>query len=327
MRGMRGAPARDTSDMLTALAPVKVATPPYNQIMPGLNQKYFYNKAFEQRQLSEGISKFLIDEPLAKNHTPESGANLARLANRLSLDSRVTDIRWMAYMLATITPESRELQAIQVALKTKDGSPRLDPKTRQPVTRTVNLWKMYDPASEIGKGHGLAYYEAVKVNALPDGTVEITEPDGDRFHVGTNGQLIAGKGFQPVTRRGSPSGGPLSKVYVDAPGTSQRYFGRGLVQLTWWNGYAATSAAMGWKLELLVDPDRMLDFEVSYEVMVRGMTTGIGYANNLTLGMYLSDSTTDYKGARAIINGKDRADEFAAIALRLETVLMDARQP
>ena len=185
----------------------------------------------------------------------------------------------------------------------------------------------YDPASEIGKGHGLAYYEAVKVNALPDGTVEITEPDGDRFHVGTNGQLIAGKGFQPVTRRGSPSGGPLSKVYVDAPGTPQRYFGRGLVQLTWWNGYAATSAAMGWKLELLVDPDRMLDFEVSYEVMVRGMTTGIGYANNLTLGMYLSDSTTDYKGARAIINGKDRADEFAAIALRLEAILMDARQP
>lgn len=295
--------------------------------MPGLNEKYFYNKSFDPQKLSEGITKFLIDEPLARNHTPESGANLAKVANRLALDARVADIRWMAYMLATVTPESREVQAIQRELKNKDGSPKLDPKTKLPMTKMVNLWKMYDPASEMGHGKGLAYHEAVKVNPLPDGSVEITEQDGDRFKVGESGALIGGKGYSTDTRRGSPSGGKVSKVFDDAAGVTLRYYGRGLVQLTWWNGYASTSAAMGWKLALLLDPEKMLDFDTSYEVMVRGMTTGIGYANGRTLRQYLNDTKTDYKAARAIINGSDRAGEFAAIAERLETALMDARQP
>jgi hypothetical protein len=69
----------------------------------------------------------------------------------------------------------------------------------------------------------------------------------------------------------------------------------------------------------------MLDFDTSYEVMVKGMTTGIGYANGRTLKQYLNDSETNYKSARAIINGKDRANEFADLAVALKAVLMDAR--
>jgi hypothetical protein len=148
------------------------------------------------------------------------------------------------------------LQAIQLELKNKDGTPKIAPKTKQPQTRTVNLWKMWDPANEMGKGRGLNYYEPVKVHELPDGTVEITEQDGNRFQVAIDGKVMPGKGLSDVDKRGSPTGGKISKAYDDAPGTPIRFFGRGLVQLTWWNGYASTSAAMGWKLALLLDPEK-----------------------------------------------------------------------
>jgi hypothetical protein len=72
--------------------------------MPGLNQKYFHDKGFDQKKLDVGIAAFMVNEPSAQNHTSDSAANLAKIVNRLAVDARVTDIRWMAYMLATVTP-------------------------------------------------------------------------------------------------------------------------------------------------------------------------------------------------------------------------------
>jgi hypothetical protein len=69
----------------------------------------------------------------------------------------------------------------------------------------------------------------------------------------------------------------------------------------------------------------MLEFDTSYEVVVVGMTTGIGYANGNKLSDYIDDAATDYKSARAIINGTDRAADIAKIALAAEAMLMDAR--
>jgi hypothetical protein len=157
-----------------------------------------------------------------------------------------------------------------------------------------------------------------------DGAV-ITEQDGQRFKVDLSGKFFIEKGTSAKATVGSPSGGKVSTKYTEAAGDEHQYYGRGLVQLTWWNGYAATSAAMGWQLDLLFSPEKMLNFDTSYEVMVVGMTTGIGYANGNKLSDYINDGSTDYKGARAIINGSDRAADIAGIALSLETMLMNAK--
>jgi hypothetical protein len=71
----------------------------------------------------------------------------------------------------------------------------------------------------------------------------------------------------------------------------------------------------------------MLNFDTSYEVMVVGMTTGIGYANSHKLSHYLNDGETRYVGARAIINGSERALMFSGIAESFEEMLMNARTP
>ncbi len=206
--------------------------------MPGLNAKYAYSKAFDHAKLATGVVKLLTEQPLAKGHTETSPANLTRVINRLAADTRVGDIRWMAYMLATITAESREL--IQVPRLDSQGKPVINPKTKLPMS--TGKWQMYEPANEMGLGRGLPYYETVKVNALSDGSVEITEGDGDRFKLGSNGQLIVGNGFLAYRNKnksknvGSPSGVAASKTYQDAAGTPISYYGRGLVQLTWWSG-------------------------------------------------------------------------------------------
>jgi hypothetical protein len=297
--------------------------------MPGLNANYAYNKNFDQAKLTAGVAKLLTAQPLAKGHTETSPINLIRVVNKLATDARVGDIRWMAYMLATITAESREL--VQVQRVDSQGKPMVNPKTKLPMS--TSQWQMYEPANEMGHGKGLPYYETVKVNVLADGSVEITEGDGDRFKLGSNGQLIVGNGFLPYRKKdksknvGSPSGAVASKTYQDAAGTPISFYGRGMVQLTWWNGYADTSRAMGWGFDLLIDPTKMLNFDTSYEVMVVGMTTGIGYANSNKLSHYLNDGETRYVGARAIINGSERALMFSGIAESFEEMLMNARTP
>jgi hypothetical protein len=291
--------------------------------MPGLNAKYLYRQLFDATRLTTGISKFLSTQPLAQGNGPDSAANAAKTINRLSLDARVNDIRFMAYMLATIMVEARETQPYERPVL-KKGIQQVDPKTKLPLTKIVQLWDLFDPATEMGFGKGRDYYEPVKVAQIADGAI-ITEKDGQQFKVDLAGNKFVEKGTSTKAKVGSPSGGKATDKYAQATGDEHQYYGRGLVQLTWWNGYAATSAAMGRKLELLFNPEKMLEFDTSYEVMVVGMTTGIGYANGNKLSDYINDAATDYKSARAIINGTDRAADIAKIALAAEAMLMDAR--
>jgi hypothetical protein len=76
---------------------------------------------------------------------------------------------------------------------------------------------------------------------------------------------------------------------------------------------------------LLFDPDLALDPTIAYEVMVHGMLTGDGFANGRRISKYIFGATKNYVGARAMVNGSDRAAAIAAYAERFETVLMQAR--
>lgn len=125
-----------------------------------------------------------------------------------------------------------------------------------------------------------------------------------------NGELQT---FQPVKelreRPSSPRRKNQDRYWLTG------YYGRGYVQITWKDNYQ--------KFGIASNPDQALEPETAYEITSRGMREG------LFTGKKLSDfinGKADYRNARKIINGLDRADEIAAKAHKWESVLTSSQE-
>jgi putative chitinase len=98
------------------------------------------------------------------------------------------------------------------------------------------------------------------------------------------------------------------------------YYGRGLVQLTWFDNYRKMSDLL--EIDLVNHPDLALDphiaSKIMFEGMIRGTFTGKSLAN------YFTAQDTDWRNARKIINGLDHADEIAATAKTFWAALKSA---
>jgi hypothetical protein len=101
------------------------------------------------------------------------------------------------------------------------------------------------------------------------------------------------------------------------PGDGIKFAGRGQVQLTGRTNY--TNMGKYLKLDLVKNPDLLLDTKVSARVLVygilKGSFTGVG------ISKYVTSSKTDYVNARRIINGVDKAEEIANIAKSFERAI------
>lgn len=86
------------------------------------------------------------------------------------------------------------------------------------------------------------------------------------------------------------------------------YYGRGLVQLTWKANYRRMGEALG--LDLVGNPDLMLDMAESVRALILGMTDGM-FSAGQTLAKYFNATTDDPEGARRIVNGTDKASLIA----------------
>jgi len=107
------------------------------------------------------------------------------------------------------------------------------------------------------------------------------------------------------------------------PGDGYRYRGRGYVQITGRTNYRQFSALL--EIDLLSDPDQALVAEVAYRILSAGMTKG--RFTGRSLAQYIDGKSCDYRGARKIINGLDRADQIAADAVRFERILDGCEGP
>lgn len=122
----------------------------------------------------------------------------------------------------------------------------------------------------------------------------------------------AGRNMLPVREIGRGKGRLYGIPDLD---TRETYYGRGLVQLTWAANYRNMGKLLG--LPLYENPDLALDPKIAVQIMFEGMTKGASLKGDFTgksLEDYFNDTTSDWVGARRIINRLDRADLIAGYA-------------
>lgn len=135
-----------------------------------------------------------------------------------------------------------------------------------------------------------------------------------------------GEAMQPV-REGFKATDAQARAYVKRRGypyakvvNGNVYYGRGLVQLTWDRNYKTMGELVG--LDLYNKPDLALDPEYSVAIMFTGMLRGT--FTKKKLDDFFSGAKADWTGARKIINGMDRAGEFAGYAKQFFADLSEA---
>ena len=152
------------------------------------------------------------------------------------------------------------------------------------------------------------------------------------YALGTT-HLETGAAMQPIHEKGGNTyfefmygpNGKRPKFAKDMGNTQSgdgaKYHGRGFVQLTWKNNYKAMSqrlsSAFGRSIDLVANPDLALKPEYAAEIMFHGMSvgtfTGKKFANYFTKKANGTADKDNWVGARAIINGNDKAAVIAQL--------------
>jgi hypothetical protein len=103
------------------------------------------------------------------------------------------------------------------------------------------------------------------------------------------------------------------------------YYGRGDVQLTWYENYEKMGKLLG--VPLLEEPELALVPEISARIMLEGMTKGASMRGDFTgvsLENYFNAWKDDPVNARRIINGLDKADMIAGYHNKFLTAIKKA---
>jgi len=114
---------------------------------------------------------------------------------------------------------------------------------------------------------------------------------------------------QPIAEYGKGAGKPYGKP---AGPYGEVYYGRGYVQLTWYDNYVTQDNKLGLAGELVKHPDLALDPELAVRILFGGMHDGDFTGKQLS--DYFTPDTTDWYNARRIVNATDQATTIAGYA-------------
>lgn len=124
------------------------------------------------------------------------------------------------------------------------------------------------------------------------------------------------KTMQPIEEygkgRGRPYGSKLKQNRKPYEYPDKIYYGRGDVQLTWYENYELMGRLLN--IPLLEKPELALEPDISAEIMIEGMMHGKSNRGDFTgvsLETYFNSTKSDPINARRIINGLDQAQKIA----------------
>lgn len=119
----------------------------------------------------------------------------------------------------------------------------------------------------------------------------------------------------------------VRKAYWRKDADGRSWLGRGYVQLTHKANYQKASDELG--VDLVGNPGLAMDPAIAARIMIRGMDEG--WFTGRTLDHYIdeideadSEDLREYRAARPIINGTDKAEQIALIAVKFEAALKAA---
>jgi len=122
--------------------------------------------------------------------------------------------------------------------------------------------------------------------------------------------------MQPIAEYGKGKGKPYGQP---AGPYNQVYYGRGFVQLTWYENYQKQDVKLKLNQQLVKTPDTALDLQIATQIIFGGMAdgdfTGVG------LPKYINDTQTDYYNARKIVNGLDQASAIQGYAVKFTNAI------
>lgn len=94
------------------------------------------------------------------------------------------------------------------------------------------------------------------------------------------------------------------------------YYGRGFAQITWLENYQKFSTILG--IDLIEEPDLALEFDIALKILIYGMLNGTFTGKKLN--DYFNENGSDFVGARKIINGRNKANHIAFLAMKQRIV-------
>lgn len=112
--------------------------------------------------------------------------------------------------------------------------------------------------------------------------------------------------------KGRPYGRKIKHSGIKYTTPDKLYYGRGYVQLTWYENYDLLGRLLG--IDLLATPELTLNNSVATKILFEGMTKGASSFGDFTgkcLEMYFTPKVEDWEGARKIINGTDKKELIA----------------
>jgi peptidoglycan hydrolase-like protein with peptidoglycan-binding domain len=168
-------------------------------------------------------------------------------------------------------------------------------------TPVVTGGKPKGPLPAFAGGDRTATAKAIQDECLRQG---VTMPEQIAYVLATV-QHETGNTFQPVEE--AYYLGAKAEAYRKKTMRYYPYYGRGYVQLTWKGNYEKYGKLLG--LDLVKNPAQALRPDVSLYVLVHGMKTGTFTSRKLS--DYIIGTKINFRAARAIINGSDKADVIA----------------
>lgn len=179
----------------------------------------------------------------------------------------------------------------------------------------MNVNKLFDTLRNMDEDKSLSQVQVDSVNAILRACckLDVTDPRHIAYIIATAFHESRLKPVEEIGKgKGYPYGKKIKMSRVPYTEPNKIYYGRGFVQLTWYENYKMMSRLLG--VDLLNSPELALQIPIAAEILVEGMTSGASSFGDFTgksVENYFNAKVTDPVNARKIVNGLDKATLIA----------------